>query len=117
MTLFCLQIKLVENWLPCLHSDCIASVALFEYSRTLSLNFTDTRRNCNKENTAIYLGDKFIYQCFVCFIPKFFFSLKSTFSDAVMSKHSVSAGQIGTALNGKMAELRLAMSRKNVNYK
>ncbi|XP_051999936.1 uncharacterized protein LOC127655912 isoform X1 [Xyrauchen texanus] len=35
--------------------------------------------------------------------------------DAVMSKHSVSAGQIGTALNGKMAELRLAMSRKNVN--
>ncbi|KAF4115091.1 hypothetical protein G5714_002580 [Onychostoma macrolepis] len=37
--------------------------------------------------------------------------------DAVMSKHSVSAGQIGTALNGKMAELRLAMSRKNVNQK
>ncbi|XP_035858234.1 uncharacterized protein LOC116048027 isoform X2 [Sander lucioperca] len=35
--------------------------------------------------------------------------------DAVMSKHSaVSTGQIGTALNGKMAELRLAMSRKNV---
>ncbi|KAF4096010.1 hypothetical protein G5714_023613 [Onychostoma macrolepis] len=31
--------------------------------------------------------------------------------DAVMS---VSAGQIGTALNGKMAELRLAMSRKNI---
>ncbi|XP_072572377.1 uncharacterized protein [Paramormyrops kingsleyae] len=35
--------------------------------------------------------------------------------DAVMSKHSVSAGQVGTALNGKMAELRLAMSKKNVN--
>ncbi|XP_039649857.1 uncharacterized protein LOC120555243 isoform X2 [Perca fluviatilis] len=35
--------------------------------------------------------------------------------DAVMSKHSaVSTGQIGTALNGKMAELRLAMFRKNV---
>ncbi|XP_026100743.1 uncharacterized protein LOC113071652 [Carassius auratus] len=33
--------------------------------------------------------------------------------DAVMSRHSVSTGQIGAALNGKMAELRLAMSRKN----
>ncbi|XP_026066013.1 uncharacterized protein LOC113048422 [Carassius auratus] len=35
--------------------------------------------------------------------------------DAVMSRHSVSTGQIGAALNGKMAELRLAMSRKNVH--
>ncbi|KAK7117092.1 hypothetical protein R3I94_018875 [Phoxinus phoxinus] len=40
--------------------------------------------------------------------------VKSNLRDAVMSKHSDSAGQIGTALNGKMAELRLAMSRKNV---
>lgn len=41
MTLSRLQIKLVQNWPPCLHTDCSVSVALLAYSRTLSLNFTD----------------------------------------------------------------------------
>ena len=36
-----LQIKLVQNWLPCLHTDCSVSVALLAYSLTLSLHFTD----------------------------------------------------------------------------